>query len=134
MINHDSLSFLLGGKRMSSIVMKRLIENARKILDRVLPGIMFKLDWHSYRLYGKPFVEYLLENPEESVNLLLDIYGGNTLQDANTARFVLHNILRTIFIANRKIADEAFHSIINRDWGRFRELVNKYLELLSGTR
>jgi len=134
MFNNVSPLSSLGGEYMSNIVLKRLIDNSRKILDRVLPGVMPRLDWHFYRLYGKPFVEYLLENPEETVNILLDIYGGNTLQNSEYARYVLYNVLRTLFTANKRMADEAFHCILNCEWDRFREVVNKYLELLSGVR
>lgn len=122
---YDELPELIHRKR---IVFNKLIETTEKYIDTTHPGILNRLNWYFFQKYRENFVERLLTKPESTLNDLLDYYGADTIDKADTAKYLIYIVLKQFFIHNPFYFEEAFESLKKSDWIRFKKILKKYLE------
>jgi len=111
----------------------RIFSSIAKTLEHVFPGLFTRIDWYFYHKYGESFLKHLISNPAETVEELLSYYGGGTLRDNETAKYILYVVLKHFFHHNRALYEEAFQALLKEDWDTFKEITSKYLKHLSTT-
>ncbi|GEM_PF-3349015 len=114
-------------------VFDRLLNNTKKHLERVLPGEIDRLDWEFFRKFKEPFIIHLFNNPEETINQLMDYEGADILEEADKTKYILYMVLKSFFLNNRRYAERALNSLLSRNWNLFREIVKEFIQLMAKT-
>lgn len=112
------------------VVFEKIIKNTEEYLDKTHPGLLPRLDWHFYQRYRESFVKHLLLKPEETINELLNYYGVDSFDKADTAKYIVYVVLKCFFMNNPVYFEEAFNCIKRFDWIKLRRLINKYIDSL----
>lgn len=112
-------------------VFEKIVKTIEEYIDKTHPGLLTRLDWYFYQKHRESFIKHLLLKPDETINDLLDYYGVESFNKADTAKYVVYIVLKNFFMNNPVYSDEAFNYVKQSDWVKLKKLVKKYIESLS---
>ncbi len=111
-------SFMFDVKGDGMIALNILKNNIRSYLNRVIPGLITRIEWHFLRKYSKSFIDMIFDEPNLVLKELKDFYGG----DADSAEYVLYFALKIIFRDNHEMISKAMDYIRNGDVEEFKKM------------
>jgi len=114
-------------------LIERFVLSVGKTLERIVPGLLTRLDWYFYQKYRESFLKHFVKNPGEAVNDLLEYFGGGSLHDNDTARYIVYLVLKHVFSHNRSLFEKAFNTALKSDWNELREILYTYLKTLRAS-
>lgn len=93
----------------TSSIKNKIREDIEGYLNRITPGIHHILGMYSYRLYGKDYIDLLIEEPEKLRDVLIFITGSQI-----TAKIVARILLTPLTnIVDNKSSEELAEIIIS---------------------
>jgi len=110
--------------------LSRIITSTRNYLNKVMPGVLARVEWHFYRVYKKNFVEYFIKDPIRAYHALLDLYGG-AIEGEGSARHVIYYLLKGLFMGNNAFVEHAYRAILEEDEKTFDEVLREYISLIK---
>jgi len=98
----------------------------KRYLDKVVPGIMSRLDWYFLMRYGEPFMQVLLQKPLVAYEELNDFFGG----DKDLVEYFIYFVIKGLFGADRTYTDKAYKALLEQNEKEFLELLTRYYNVL----
>lgn len=96
-----------------------------RYLDRVVPGIISRLDWHFIMRHGKSFTHVLLRKPLLAYKELNDFFGGNK----DSVEYFIYFVMKGLFGGDRTYTDRAYRAILDQDEKEFLDLVMRFYNI-----
>ena len=100
------------------IALNILKNNIRSYLNRVIPGLITRIEWHFLRKYSRSFIDMIFEDPSLALKELMDFYGG----DSDSAEYIMYFALKIIFRNNHEMISKAMTHIRNGDVEEFKKM------------
>ncbi len=111
-------SFVFGVKGDGMKTFDVLKNNIRSYLNRVIPGLITRIEWHFLRKYSKSFIDMIFDDPCMVLNELKDFYGG----DIDSAEYIMYFVLKIIFRNNHERISRAMNHLKNDDVEGFKKM------------
>ena len=96
-----------------------------RYLDRVVPGIISRLDWHFIMRHDKSFTHVLLRKPLLAYSELYDFFGGNR----DSLDYFMYFVMKGLFSGDRTYTDKAYRAILDKDEKLFFDLLMRFYNI-----
>jgi len=116
-----------GGSSGNELI-ERFVLSMSKTLEKIVPGLLTRLDWYFYQKYRESFLKHFIKNPGEAVNDLLEYCGGGSLRDNDTAKYIVYLVLKHVFSHNRSLFEKALNAALEGNWSELCEILYTYLK------
>ena len=101
-----------------TIALNILKNNIRSYLNRVIPGLITRIEWHFLRKYNKSFIDMIFQESSLALRELMDFYGG----DSDSAEYIMYFALKIIFRSNHEMISKAMTHLKNGDDEEFKKM------------
>jgi len=118
------------GTSVENEFIERFVLSVSKTLEKIVPGLLTRLDWYFYQKYRESFLKHFVKNPGEAVNDLIEYCGGGSLRDNDTARYIVYLVLKHVFSYNRSLFEKALDAALKGDWSELCKILYTYLKTL----